>query len=82
MIYQLPSGKIINISIESYLKMTDDDFKYMEERNMGSSCASHSLDIDDTDLDKLDIHEDVEIEIDVNLLDRDIFSIEDPSSDE
>lgn len=82
MIYQLPSGKIINISIESYLKMTDDDFKYMEERNMGSSYASHSLDIDDADLDKLDIHEDVEIEIDVNLLDRDIFSIEDPSSDE
>lgn len=82
MIYQLPSGKIINISIESYLKMTDDDFKYMEERNIGSSYASHSLDIDDTDLEKLDIHEDVEIEIDVNLLDRDLFSIEDPSSDE
>ena len=82
MIYQLPSGKIVNISIESYLRMTDDDFKYMEERNMGSSCASHSLDIDDSELESLDIHEDVEIEIDVNSLDKDIFSIEDPSSEE
>lgn len=37
MIYQLPNGKIIYISIEAYLSMSDDDLKYINEMNIGSS---------------------------------------------
>jgi hypothetical protein len=37
MIYQLPNGKIINISIETYLRMTDEDFKNLSESNVGYS---------------------------------------------
>ena len=39
MIYQLPNGKIVNITVEQFLALTDDDFKYMNERNMGSICS-------------------------------------------
>lgn len=35
MIYQLPSGRIINISIEQYLNMSDDDLKYCSEQGWG-----------------------------------------------
>lgn len=41
MIYQLPNGKVINISVEAYLKMSDEDLRYLNESNFGS-------DIDDT----------------------------------
>jgi len=37
MIYQLPNGKIINISIEAYLRMSDEDLRYINESNFGSS---------------------------------------------
>lgn len=37
MIYQLPNGKIINISIEAYLRMSDEDLRYLDESNFGSS---------------------------------------------
>jgi len=37
MIYQLPNGKIINISIETYLKMTDEDFRNLQDSNIGYS---------------------------------------------
>lgn len=36
MIYQLPNGKIVNISIEAYLRMSDDELKYLNESNIGS----------------------------------------------
>ena len=36
MIYQLPNGKVINISIESYLRMTDEDLRYLSESNFGT----------------------------------------------
>ena len=37
MIYQLPNGKVINISIEAYLRMSDEDLRYLDESNFGSS---------------------------------------------
>lgn len=37
MLYQLPNGKVINISIEAYLKMSDDDLRYLSEHDFGSS---------------------------------------------
>ena len=83
MIYQLPSGKVINISLDTYLRMSDDDFKYMEERNMGSSCAINSFNIEEEDLEQLDLCEEIEIEIDITLLDSNIFPIDEGmSSDE
>ena len=35
MIYQLPTGKIINISIDDFLNMTDDDMQLMIATNFG-----------------------------------------------
>jgi len=35
MIYQLPNGKIINITIEQYLDMTDADIQYLMSIDFG-----------------------------------------------
>jgi hypothetical protein len=35
MIYQLPTGKIIEISLEQYLEMTDDDIEYFIAYEIG-----------------------------------------------
>jgi hypothetical protein len=40
MIYQLPNGKIINISIEAYLRMSDEDLRYLNESEFGSSISN------------------------------------------
>ncbi len=77
MIYQLPSGKVINISLDTYLRMSDDDFKYMEERNMGSSCAINSFNIQEEDLEQLDLCEEIELEIDITTLDANLFPMDD-----
>jgi hypothetical protein len=42
MIYQLPNGKIINISIEAYLRMSDEDLRYINESNFGSNVEDTS----------------------------------------
>lgn len=39
MLYQLPNGKVINISIETYLRMSDDDLRFLNESNYGGSYA-------------------------------------------
>lgn len=36
MIYQLPSGKIIELSLEQYLDMTDEDIEYFIAYNIGN----------------------------------------------
>lgn len=40
MIYQLPNGKVINISIEQYLDMTDQDIQYLMSVNGGDYAAN------------------------------------------
>lgn len=35
MIYQLPNGKIINITVEQYLEMTDADIEYLVSIDFG-----------------------------------------------
>ena len=35
MLYQLPNGKCIEISVEQYLKLTDKDLKELESLNWG-----------------------------------------------
>jgi hypothetical protein len=42
MIYQLPNGKVINISIEAYLRMSDEELRYLNETNFGSSVENIS----------------------------------------
>ena len=37
MIYQLPNGRVINISIDAFLRMSDDELRYLNETNFGSS---------------------------------------------
>ncbi len=37
MLYNLPGGKTINISVEQFLSMTDDDIQYMVANNFGGS---------------------------------------------
>lgn len=36
-VYQLPSGKIIYLSVEQFLRLTDDEIKQYEDSNIGSS---------------------------------------------
>lgn len=63
MIYQLPSGKIINISIETFLRMSDDDFRYLSEADFGSSVSNNNpFDIIEDDVDDVSIVEDYPIE--------------------
>jgi hypothetical protein len=42
MIYQLPNGKIINISVEAYLRMSDEDLRYLNESDFGNSIGDAS----------------------------------------
>jgi hypothetical protein len=37
MLYQLPTGKTIEISTEQYFEMTDEDFEYLIAYNYGDS---------------------------------------------
>lgn len=86
MIYQLPSGKVINISTEAYLRMTDDDFKYMEERNAGSSIGAEftadNFDVTEDAFEEIDITVDIEIEIDITTLDSNLFVFNPDTSEE
>lgn len=54
MIYQLPNGKTINISIDAYLSLSDDDLKYLNEMNVGSSSAENPF-VTDEELEDLDL---------------------------
>jgi hypothetical protein len=75
MIYQLPNGKIINISIETYLRMTDEDFKNLSESNVGYSlentnpfeiCEAETVTVEliEEDDDYFDIPDDIDLFLD------------------
>jgi len=70
MIYQLPNGKIINISIETYLKMTDEDFKNLQDSNIGYSLENTNPFVITEDSDE--IIENIEIDLDGYTLPDDI----------
>ncbi len=36
-VYQLPSGKIVYLTVEQFLRLTDDDIKQYEDSYLGSS---------------------------------------------
>jgi hypothetical protein len=37
MLYNLPNGKVIEISVEQYLDMTDEEFEYLLSINFGEN---------------------------------------------
>lgn len=76
MIYQLPNGKIINISIEQYLRMSDEELHYLNESNFGSSIGDASpFDVNEDTAESVqfvedyieDLPEDIEFPDDVDL---------------
>ena len=44
MIYQLPNGKVIQITIDQYLDLTDEDIQYLMSINYGDYARSPWLD--------------------------------------
>jgi hypothetical protein len=40
MIYQLPNGKVIHLSVEEYLDLTDNDIQYLMSINAGDYARS------------------------------------------
>lgn len=40
MLYQLPTGKVIKLTVEQYLDMTDADIDYMVRMNVGEYVSS------------------------------------------
>jgi hypothetical protein len=69
MLYQLPNGKVIEISTEQYLEMSDEELEYLIAYNYGeimedpwfgsvlSKKESSTLDVPDTVEDLIDIPE-------------------------
>lgn len=41
MLYQLPNGKVINISVEDYLNLTDEDIQTLVALNFGEYATSY-----------------------------------------
>ena len=60
MIYQLPNGKVINISVESYLRMTDEDLHYLSESSAGTHVSNTNPFSISESAAKADINEDSE----------------------
>jgi len=41
MLYQLPNGKVVNISVEDYLNLTDEDIQELMALNFGEYATSY-----------------------------------------
>jgi len=41
MLYQLPNGKVINISVEDYLNLTEEDIQALVALNFGEYATSY-----------------------------------------
>ena len=41
MIYQLPNGKIVHLTIEEYLDLTEEDIQYLTSVNIGSNTPNN-----------------------------------------
>lgn len=56
MLYQLPNGRVINITVEQYLSMSDNDIQYLSSSNAGESIhnpfTSSALDENSTEKQK------------------------------
>jgi len=61
MIYQLPNGRVIKLSIDTYLKMTDEDLRYLNEINIGSTSSDDPF-VSEEEAEQVDIIEEEYIE--------------------
>lgn len=46
-VYQLPNGKIVHLTLEQFLSLTDDDESLLSESNYGYTCSTPFVNIDD-----------------------------------
>ena len=46
-VYQLPNGKIVHLTLEQFLNLTDDDESLLSEYNYGYTCSTPFVNIDD-----------------------------------
>lgn len=46
-VYQLPNGKIVHLTLEQFLSMTDDDESLLSEYNYGHTCSSPFINVDE-----------------------------------
>lgn len=46
-VYQLPNGKVVYLTLDQFLSMTDDDESLLNEQNYGRSTNSPFINIDD-----------------------------------
>jgi hypothetical protein len=89
MLYQLPNGKTIWLSIEQFLSLTDDDIRQLIAANAGAVITSPFLgsSLDTTEIEseeEEELDESVELlsdEDDINISRKDIFNIPDEGSD-
>lgn len=73
-VYQLPSGKIIYLTVEQFLRLTDDEIKQYEDSNIGSSGHNPFRKLPSSFKDTLDEEDDQEDNsIDFTSLDDDDF---------
>ena len=74
MIINLPNGKSIEVSLEAYLRMTDDDFEYLMAVNWGEEFRnpfeSSVLIYGEAKADEYDEDEDIEEYVDPSDLDK------------
>ena len=74
MIINLPNGKSIEVSLEAYLRMTDDDFEYLMAVNWGEELRnpfeSSVLLYGEAKTDEYEDDEDIEEYVDPSELDK------------
>lgn len=74
MIINLPNGKSIEVSLEAYLRMTDDDFEYLMAANWGEELRnpfeSSVLLYGEAKTDEYEDDEDIEEYVDPSELDK------------
>lgn len=46
-VYQLPNGKIVYLTLDQFLSLTDDDESLLSEYNYGYTCNTPFVNIDD-----------------------------------
>ena len=79
MLYQLPNGKVVEISLEDFLEMTDADFQNLMAFNVGEHTNNPWLDsalIEDDESDDEEIVKELPEVDDLEKLDNQDFEIE------
>ena len=75
-IYNLPCGRIVYLTVEQLLNLTDEDIRYMDSNNIGSHCSNPFIKLPYDEKEKF-IPEEEDLK---DLKDQDIIDY-DPSDD-